>query len=82
MSEQIITVRPQSLKPGRESATFLLGSFLLWLVRALIVWGFLAVFFPALGATYVMVLLGLWALTQALPINRQEMIQATKAAVK
>jgi hypothetical protein len=73
-----ITVRPETLSPGRESAVFVLGSLFLWLLRALIVWGFLAIFFPALGTTYVLVLAGLYVLRHVLPPNRQELVTAIK----
>jgi hypothetical protein len=64
MTATVIT-RPESLKSPNEISSFLLHKLWYWLYHSLIVWGFLAIFFPALGATYLMVLAGLWALSAA-----------------
>ena len=58
---------------GKQSALVVAANLLLWFVRALIVWGFFAVFFPALGVTYVLVLAALWALRHALPTDQERM---------
>ena len=50
-----------------ESGRLLMGLLMSWPLRALVVWGFLAIFFPAFGATYVAVLFGLWAIGALLP---------------
>lgn len=67
---------------GTELLQFLLGNILLWNLRALAVWGFLAVFFPALGTTYLMVLLGLWVLRHVIPTDPADMVKRIAATRK
>lgn len=67
-TEVVLTEPELSTKQNFIVAT---ANFLLWFVRALIVWGFFAVFFPALGVTYVLVLAALWALRHALPTDQE-----------
>lgn len=62
-----VRVVQPAIKTGTELLKFYMASVMTWLARSLIVWGFLAVFFPALGATYLMVLFGLWAVRHVVP---------------
>lgn len=78
MSEQTITVRPEVLAAGREVITFILTSLSTWMVRSLIVWGFLAIFFPTLGATFLLVAVALWVLRHVIPPSVQERVNAIK----
>jgi hypothetical protein len=61
---------------GGQTLTVLLANVVLWLTRSLIVWAFFAVFFPALGITYVLVMAALWALRHALPPKPESMVRA------
>lgn len=67
---------------GSQAMRFLSGQTMLWLIRALIVWGFLAIFFPTLGATYVVVLFGLWALYHAMPTTDRRRLLFTAVTRK
>jgi len=64
MTATVIT-RPENLQSSEEVGSFLLHKLWYWLSRSLVIWTFLAIFFPALGATYWLVLAGLWALSAA-----------------
>lgn len=61
-----VKVVADKLTPA-ESGQLLMSLLMSWPIRALIVWGFLAIFAPAFGVTYIAVLIGLWAIGALLP---------------
>lgn len=65
-----------------ELGGLLLTLLIQWPIRALAVWGVLAVFFPAFGLTYVAVLFALWAITHAVPPRVEGMVKGIIARRK
>lgn len=69
-----VTIVPQKLKGGAEVIKYWLATAILLQLRTLTVWGFLAIFFPQLGITYLLVMCGLYALRHAVPTKPQLII--------
>lgn len=67
---------------GGETLRFWIATAILFQFRTLIVWGFLATFFPALGVTWFMVMFGLYAIKHAAPVKTRDMIRAIVAQRK
>lgn len=72
-----VITRPEALKPD-EIGEFLVNKFVFLLFRTLAVWAFLAVFFPTVGATYILVLCAAIALHFALPSKSQAMVHTIR----
>lgn len=70
----VVKIHREKLKPGAEAIKFWLSIALLFQIRTLIVWGFLATCLPALGATWFMVMFGLWALRHVVPPKLQNTV--------
>lgn len=61
---------------GAEVIRFWMATALIFQLRTAAVWAFLAIFFPQFGATWIMVMFGLWALRHVVPTNPKETIKA------
>ena len=75
-----VHIIPQALETGTERFLSFLGGWIAVAWRALIVWAFFALFFPALGITWLLVLCALIAIANAFPINSQAWIALVKRA--
>lgn len=78
---QPVTIVPNRLQ-GTEAIKFWISSAILLQFRTLVVWGFLALFFPQLGITWFMVMFGLYALRHALPPKTRDMVDLIAAQRK
>jgi hypothetical protein len=61
---------------GAQVLQFWLATALIFQFRTAVVWAFLALFFPQFGATWFMVMFGLWAIRHAKPISIKHVIKA------
>jgi hypothetical protein len=77
-----VKLHTEKLKGGGEAFKFWMSVGLLLQLRTLIVWGFLATFFPTLGVTWFMVMFGLWALRHVVPPKPQNTVDLIAAQRK
>ena len=75
-----VTIVEPKIESGEHLTAFLSGIFLLAL-RTTIVWGAIAILAGGLGITWIMVLIGLYALRVALPVDQRLFMSAIKTAV-
>jgi hypothetical protein len=78
----VVTTMPVKLETSAQLTEFLLQKVLQLAYRTTIVWGFLAIFFPALGVTWVLVLAGLVALRSVRGVDNQVLINALVGRAK
>ena len=77
-----VTIVPAKLKTGGEILRFWLSTAIVFQLRTLVVWAFLATFFPTLGITWFMVMFGLYAIRHVVPTKHQDTINAIAAQRK
>ena len=77
-----VTIVNNRLLTGGEILRYWLSVGILLQLRTLTVWGFLAVFFPALGVTWFMVMFALYAIRHVIPVKPQLLIDQIAAQRK
>jgi hypothetical protein len=67
------------LAGGAEFLRYWLAVGIILQFRTAVVWGFLALFFPQFGATWIMVMFALWAIRHLVPVAPKQIIKAIAA---
>lgn len=73
-----VVTRPENLQGDQEVGEFVLWKLYQLATRPLIIWAFFAIFFPALGVTYLMALAGIIALASVRGVPNRELVHAIR----